>query len=127
MSTHEKPAITLLREDYERLDGLLAGLPPERRQALAGLQDELDRAELVEAGALPEGVVRMGSEVSFRNEATGEVFVRRLVYPGAAAGDEGAVSILTPAGSALLGLSVGQSIEWPVPGGRPVTLRILSA
>jgi regulator of nucleoside diphosphate kinase len=37
----------------------------------------------------------------------------------------GTVSVLAPVGSALLGLSVGQSIEWPLPGGRTMTLRVL--
>jgi regulator of nucleoside diphosphate kinase len=35
------------------------------------------------------------------------------------------VSILAPLGSALLGLSVGQRIDWPVPGGRTARIRIL--
>ena len=37
----------------------------------------------------------------------------------------GTVSVLAPVGSALLGLSVGQSIEWPLPGGRKMMLRVL--
>lgn len=119
----QKPAIAITRADYERLDGLLAGLSPERQLALAGLQEELDRAELLDA--LPPGLVCMGARVRFANDTTGEVLSRRLVYPAEAMGDEGAVSILTPAGSALLGLAEGQCIEWPVPGGRSVRLRIL--
>jgi regulator of nucleoside diphosphate kinase len=32
---------------------------------------------------------------------------------------------MAPVGSALLGLSVGQSIEWCFPDGRPRTLRVV--
>ena len=49
-----------------------------------------------------------------------------LVYPSATFGTEGRVSILAPIGGALLGLSVGDSIEWPVPGGRSRRLRVMA-
>lgn len=127
MSTsHEKPGIILSRDDYERLDRLISGLPAARQEELSGLQDELDRAELVEGNALPPDVVRLGSEVRFRNEATGEELQRRLGFP-ADVGQPGpeTISILSPAGSALLGLSVGQTIDWPV-GSKSVRLRILA-
>ena len=48
-----------------------------------------------------------------------------LVYPSAGSGMGGeGVSILAPIGGALLGLSVGDSIEWPVPGGRSRRLKV---
>lgn len=127
MSTaQEKPAIILSKEDYERLDNLISGLPPARQEQLSALQDELDRAELVDAAKLPANVVRLGSEVRFRNEATGEEILRRLGFPaevGQTATET--ISILSPAGSALLGLAVEQIISWRV-GDHDVRLRILS-
>lgn len=127
MSTaQEKPAIVLSKEDYERLDNLISGLPPARQDELAALQDELDRAELVDTDKLPADVVRLGSEVRFRNESTGEEILRRLGFPaevGQTATET--ISVLSPAGSALLGLSVGQTINWRV-GDHSVQLRILS-
>lgn len=127
MSTaQEKPAIILSKDDYERLDNLISGLPPARQEELAALQDELDRAELVDAAQLPADVVRLGSEVRFRNEASGEEIQRRLGFPaevGKTAMET--ISILSPAGSALLGLSVGQTINWRV-GDHDVRLQILA-
>lgn len=122
----EKPAIILSRDDYERLDNLISGLPPARQDELAGLQTELDRADLVDTVQLPANVVRLGSIVRFRNEETGEEIERRLGFPAELGlpGPEG-ISILSPAGTALLGLSVGQKIDWPV-GGKVVHLQILS-
>ncbi len=49
-----------------------------------------------------------------------------LVYPKDADVDQGKVSVLAPVGSALLGLSVGQSIRWPLPGGTIRHLRVVS-
>lgn len=121
----EKPGIILCRADYERLDRLISGLTPARREELAGLQDELDRAELVEPDELPANVVRLGSEVRFRNEASGEELSRRLGFPADAASATETISILSPAGTALLGLSVGQTINWQV-GDKQVSLRILA-
>jgi regulator of nucleoside diphosphate kinase len=66
----------------------------------------------------------MNSLVSFEDLETGERSQVTLVYPSATSGTEGRVSILAPIGSALLGLSVGDAIEWPVPGGRSRRLRV---
>ena len=62
--------------------------------------------------------------VSWTYDATGNRHELTLVYPDGA-GAPGTVSILAPTGSALLGLSVGQSIAWQVPGGRKLQLRVL--
>ena len=42
----------------------------------------------------------------------------RVVYPREADSTRGHISVLAPIGSALLGLRVGQSIEWDLPKGR---------
>ena len=46
------------------------------------------------------------------------------MFPQEADVDAGKVSILAPVGSALLGLSVGQSIDWTTPEGRSLRLRV---
>lgn len=124
MSNAQKPRIVLSQSDYDRLDNLISGLPPARQEELAGLQEELDRAELVDT--LPADVVRLGSIVRFRNKDSGEEIERRLGFPAEMGqpGPEG-ISILSPAGQALLGLSVGQTIEWLV-GSNAVHLQILA-
>ena len=57
---------------------------------------------------------------------TGEERELTLVYPRDADGQPDKVSILAPVGSALLGLRIGDTIEWPVPGGRTIRLQVLS-
>lgn len=53
----------------------------------------------------------MGSSVRFSSDL-GEERVVTLVFPGNADIAEGKVSILSPIGAALIGLAVGQSIDW---------------
>ena len=89
-----------------------------RYEAHEPLQSELARAIVVSDEAVPPDVVTMHSCVTYIDEATG---VRRevtLVYPPEADGAQGRVSVLAPVGTALLGLSAGQSIDWPFPDGR---------
>lgn len=111
----EQPSILISEEDYNRLSALLRSADADRLQLLEG---ELDRATVVPKHDIPNDVVVMNALVQFRDEATSERTTVRLVYPEEATAEKGLVSILAPVGMALLGLRVGQSIEWPVPGGR---------
>ena len=79
------------------------------------LAHELDRASVVQDDSDLRSVVRMGSQVSYRDDKTGEVRNLVLVYPHDA-DMHGRISVLTPLGAALIGLSVGQAIEFQTPG-----------
>ena len=48
-----------------------------------------------------------------------------LVYPGEADIEQGKISILTPIGAALIGLSKGQSIDWATRTGEIRRLTVL--
>ncbi|MDH1620982.1 nucleoside diphosphate kinase regulator [Pseudomonas chengduensis] len=117
------PTITVTRLDLQRLERLLDSLD-EFGPGAEALQAELDRAEVVGHDEVPAGVVTMNSRVHCREESSGKDYHLTLVYPQDAGGD-GKVSILAPVGSALLGLSVGQHIDWPVPGGKQLKLTLL--
>ncbi|GAB2545815.1 nucleoside diphosphate kinase regulator [Rhodanobacter koreensis] len=119
-----KPPITVSRIDLERIEALLERLPAAEAAHFDALRAELDRAEMVEPAAMPDHIVTMNSTVTFEDEGNGERLTLTLVYP-AAAGTPGTVSILAPVGSALLGLSRGQQIDWPTPDGRQRRLRVL--
>lgn len=105
------PAITLGRADHTKLNSLaLASL--ERLPDLADrLLEELERAKVVADEKLPEGVVRMGSSVTYVTNADKEQTVT-LVYPADADIEAGRISVMTPIGTALVGLKAGQSITW---------------
>jgi regulator of nucleoside diphosphate kinase len=47
------------------------------------------------------------------------------VFPEDADASAGRVSVLAPVGAEMLGLSVGQSIEWPLPNGTTAKVEIL--
>ncbi|MDC0723155.1 nucleoside diphosphate kinase regulator [Nannocystis bainbridge] len=115
--------ITISRHDLGRLKRLLASPPVRGTDAAEALDDELERAAVVDSTALPPDVVSMNSRVRLREQHSEREFELTLVYPGDAGPDR--VSVLAPVGSALLGLTVGQAIEWPLPGGRVAELRVL--
>lgn len=119
-----KPSIVVSRRDIERIEALLERMPHNQAEQYAALRAELDRAEVVEPAQVPANVVTMNSVVTFEDEDTHDELTISLVYP-AGAGAPGTVSILAPVGSALLGLAVGQHIEWPMPDGHRRRLRVL--
>ena len=121
------PQIVLTEQDSDRLTRLLDSLPYARREGVGALEDELARAEVVAAANLPRDVVTMNSRVVFADLETGKRSEVLLVYPHDVAKfkDGGAISVLAPVGSALLGLRVGQSIDWRMPSGKLKRLRVL--
>jgi regulator of nucleoside diphosphate kinase len=119
-----QPPVIVSRLDLERLELLLESDAYRRLPGVDALRSELDRATVVEPTEVPPEVVTMNSTVRFIDDSTGSKFELTLVYPEAGGSSE-KVSILAPVGSALLGLSVGQSIFWQVPGGRRLLLRVL--
>lgn len=90
---------------------VLAMTGAQSADAADDLNYELDRARVVGEDALPPDVVRMGSTVTFRQDG-GKRETVTLVYPEHAAPEAGKLSILTPIGTALLGLRPGQSLRW---------------
>jgi len=90
------------------------------------LAAELDRAIIVSPEQLPPDVVTMHSRVAFEDVRTGVSREVVLVYPHAADASAGRLSVLAPIGAALLGLRVGDTIEWPLPDGRMAKIRILT-
>ena len=119
-----QPPIIITRADLQRLEALLEQLDDFDATAEA-LEAELNRAQVVGHTEVPAGVVTMNSRVHCREEASGKDYHLTLVYPDQAGG-EGRVSVLAPVGCALLGLSVGQHIDWPGPAGKPLRLTLLA-
>ena len=112
---------TPIRVTHRDLDGLnrVIEVYGGGRNAAAcdALEAELLRARVVEADEIPADVVTMNSRVRFEDLESGEVREITLGYPQDADVDRGRVSVLAPIGTALIGLSVGQSIEWGLPSG----------
>jgi regulator of nucleoside diphosphate kinase len=107
--------LLLTRPDFARL---MALRPDERLRA------DLDRAVVVAPEAVPAGIVTVGSDVRYLDEYAGVSRRIRLVYPEDADAGQGRVSVLAPVGAALIGLAVGQHIDWEFPSGEVRRLRV---
>jgi regulator of nucleoside diphosphate kinase len=110
--------------DLERLERLTALLRRRDGSACAALEEELSRADVVEPRDVSPDVVTMNSRARFVDADLGEEVEITLVYPHDADAAQGRVSVLAPVGAALLGLAVGQSIEWPLPLGGTRRMRV---
>jgi regulator of nucleoside diphosphate kinase len=115
--------ITVTRLDVERLRGVLGQEASGLQHRVAEqLETELERARVVPSHEVAPNVVTMNSTVVFEDDQG----IRRevdLVYPQDAA--PGRLSVLSPMGAALLGLAVGDEIEWPMPDGSTTVLRVV--
>jgi regulator of nucleoside diphosphate kinase len=114
--------IVVSAADHERLTGLASTALTRLPEVAEELLSEMDRATV--ADSVPDNVVRMGSAVTFRS---GDGQTRRitLVYPGEADIAENKVSVLTPLGTALIGLAAGQSATWITRDGRELALDVI--
>ena len=119
------PKIYVTEADFDALERLLDTPAVRNLPGIEALWQELHRAHVVPAGKIPADVVTMNSTVRFEDESAGTAHQLTLVYPRDVDGSVSKVSITAPVGSALLGLSMGQSIEWQVPGGRRIRLKVL--
>ena len=106
-----KPRIIISETDRARLSGLADAVANRMPEIADELFAELERARIVKPAAVPANVVRMGSRLEYRPD-DGAVRQVTLVYPGEADIAAGRISILTPIGTALIGLAEGQSMEW---------------
>jgi regulator of nucleoside diphosphate kinase len=118
------PSLIVSSRDMARLDALLDTPVLRRHPAALALIEELSRAEVRAPEDMPGNVVTMHSRVECEDELSGETHRLTLVYPNEADVEKGRVSVLAPVGSALLGLALGQSIDWQTPDGRSLRLRV---
>ncbi|GGB05892.1 nucleoside diphosphate kinase regulator [Brucella endophytica] len=124
-NSRRKPRIVVSDIDYKRLTDLATGAESRFPEVAEELLAELDRAHVVVAGSVAAKVVRMGSTVEFRSDSAQQRRVT-LVYPGEADIAQNRISILTPIGAALIGLSTGQSITWTARDGREHELTVIA-
>ena len=120
----KRPEITISSLDLERLYTLIESLPKNAFPNVDGLEAALGRAHVVSPAEVPPTIVTMNSTVKFSVESTQNEFELTLVYPKDADSSGKTISVLAPVGSALLGLSQGDEIEWPKPGGGLLKVKI---
>ena len=107
-----RPPIVLTALDRDKLLALLDDAPITMNMATARfLREEIERADIAPHDVAPNSVVRMGCEVKFVDHADARIRRAQLVFPEEALSIQ-YISVLTPIGSALIGLGLGQSIRW---------------
>jgi regulator of nucleoside diphosphate kinase len=119
-----RPEITISSLDLERLYTLIESFPANGFAGKDDLEAELGRANVVEPTDVPPTLVTMNSTVKFSVESTKNEFELTLVYPKDVDASGHTISVLAPVGSALLGQSQGDEIEWPKPGGGLLKVKI---
>ena len=124
MTNTERPNIRITATDFERLERLLDSPAARSIPGADALREEVERADIIDGDAPVGEFVTMGATATFVEKTSGRTYELTLVYPQDADGSSERVSILAPVGSALLGLSVGQRIQWPVRG-RTLELEVL--
>lgn len=119
-----RPQIMLSVKDANRLEALLESLS-DNVVTKKGLEEELNSAVIVDDEMLPNEVVTMNSTVQFKISSSKEVFCLKLVFPKDMDEKGKTISILSPVGSALLGLAINDEIEWPAPNSKLIKVKIL--
>jgi regulator of nucleoside diphosphate kinase len=114
--------IHITQEDLQRLRQLVDGLKEKSGNEslnITALEEELDRAHIVEAEEIRPDVVTLNSHVRVCDLDTDKVMEYEVVYPNTrpySLADP--LSVLAPLGTALLGYRAGDIIEWQVPKGK---------
>ena len=112
----QRPPIVLTASDREKLFALLGdALMTVDKEAVCFLREEIDRADIAPDDVAPSSVVRLGCDVKFVDHADARTRRARLVFPEEAQCNH-CISVLSPIGSALIGLGPGQSIHWTEQG-----------
>ena len=123
-TTHSLPSIVLTDRDSERLSALAAGQNGQFTESSRTLARELENAMIVESARVPPNVVTMNTRVTLRDEGTGWTRIFTLVYPDGEDISAGHLSILTPMGAALIGLSEGETLTWSTRDGQTKELTV---
>lgn len=110
--------IIVTAHDYEILKTLC-----QQTGGSSKLLEELERATIKKS--ISDDVVRLNSTLEFKDERTGKVREVQLVLPALADIQKSRISILSPIGTALLGYSVNDVVDWEVPAGK-TKLHIIS-
>lgn len=113
-------SICITANDKKRLGELISvarEFGERSRKDLESLAQELARADVVPSTDVRPDVVTMNSKVVLQDLDSQEELSYTLVFPKDADYSRGAISVLAPIGTAILGYSKGDTVEWPVPSG----------
>ena len=128
LKQQELPRLHVAAQDFGRLENL-AHIALADEPGVSLLRSELDRAIVCDEAEMPHGIVRMGSTVVLRDrgeDGSTQKLRGILVYPGECHRALPAISVASPLGSAILGLSVGDVMPYEGNGGVRHVATVLS-
>ena len=119
---------TLTDLDHVRLLNLVRRDKRDGRSApqSPSIEHLLDECAIVASRQVSPDVVTMYSQVVLRDLETEQRSKLALCYPPDAEPTAGFVSVLSPVGLSLLGLTVGSVARWSTPGGDEKAAEILA-
>lgn len=129
MSVHDTidslPRILISKVEERRLTAIATAASQSQPDVSATLLGELERADVVSDSAMPSDVIRIGSIIEFEVD-DGRRLKVQLALPKNADILAGRISVLTPVGAALIGLSPGQLMKWTGNDGKERVLKVLA-
>ena len=84
---------------------------------LAVLEDRISRSEVIDVSGLSGDTVKFGATVMVIDEDTGEESTYRIVGSHEADAKSGSLSVTSPLAKALIGKTIGDSVEVTTPKG----------
>lgn len=117
-----KPDIAIPQSDHVRLLRLAETLAQRNAELGNQLFQELERADILPDDTA-RAVVRMGATLDYETEDNERRTVT-LVFPQDEDISAGRISVLTPVGIALIGLSTGDVMDWRTRDGRTQRLKV---
>lgn len=117
-----KPDIAIPQSDHMRLTRLAETLAPRNADLANELFQELERADILPDDTT-RAIVRMGSTLDYETGDNKQRTVT-LVFPQDEDISAGRISVVTPVGIALIGLSAGDEMDWRTRDGRTQRLKI---
>jgi len=116
---------TLTELDHIRLQNLIRRYPVDMAPGTADtLGAIIDNADLVRPEDMPADTVTMNSRVVLADRSTGAHNTLTLCYPHDVEPAKGCISVLSPIGTSLIGLRVGDVASWHGPDGHTASAKL---
>jgi regulator of nucleoside diphosphate kinase len=106
------PPIIIARQDYARLERLAYNALRERHPVGRFLMSEIRRAVVFDTNRTPDGIARINEWVTNRVDGSRQSESKILVCPDEFRNDQIELSVLSPLGAAVLGMSIGQRMKF---------------
>ena len=119
-----RPRLIIDERAYPRLMALAERARAQVPDLADRLIEEIERADLRASSEMPGNVVTLGSQVTFSQADRTQTV--QIVAPEDADIERRRISVLTPVGAALLGLTVGQKISWDMPDKSVAVLEVVA-